>query len=164
MTQLRARRLRLLYDRRDLQTIFLCALVGSMTGALYTRTGSACIQESDFYCCAQPVFLSALRLSLLPLLMTAALFLHSKPMFWLLFFGKGFSGSCVFCAAAASGSGLIQCLLPRLLLETVLPLPAVFLLGAVWYGQTRADRWSLWPILPALLSGYSGLLLERILF
>ena len=164
MTQLRFLSPRLSYDRRDLQTIFLCALVGSLTGALYTRGYSGYVFVWESIKAAQPFLLSVLRLSLFPLLLAAALFLQRRPLFCLLFFGKGFAGSCVLCVAAASGAGLIHSLLLRLLLETLFPLPAFFLLGAVWYGQTRAERWSLWSILPAALSVMTGLLLERLLF
>ena len=164
MTRLRPWTPGLLYDRRDLQTVVLCALVGSLTGALYARASSASISGELFFCVRQPVLLSALRLSLFPVLMAAALLLQSRALFWLLFFGKGFAVSCLLCIAASFGAGPLSCLLPGLLLETLLPLPAFFLLGAVWYGETGAGRWSLRPILPALLSVLAGLLLERLLF
>lgn len=151
------------YDRRDLQIIVLCALVGSMTGALYAGRAFGPLSALSLGG-TQTFLLSALRLSLLPLLMAAALLLKSRLLFWLLFFGKGFSVSCVLWIASSSGAATLLCLLPRLLLETILPLPAFFLLGAVWYGQTRVGRFSLPPILPALLSVLTGLLLEGLLF
>lgn len=135
-----------------------------MTGALYARACSGMISVELISNARQSFHLSVLRLSLLPVLMAAALFLQNKSLFWLLFFWKGFAVSTLLCIAAASGTAALSCLLPRLLLETLLPLPAFFLLGAVWYGETGAEQWSLWPILPALLSVLTGLILERLLF
>ena len=162
-TQLRRFDLRLRYDRKNLQTIFLCALVGSLTGALCARLAGCAILEGDGCPAARGSLpLSVLRLSLFPLMMTAALLLRRKWLFRLLFIGKGFAASYVLCVAAASGAGPLREILPGLLLETLLPLPGFFLLGALWYGQTREGAQRLWPLAPAFLPVLLGLLLERL--
>lgn len=162
-TQLQRLDHRLRYDRRDLQTILVCALVGSMTGAFCTGFSGYSIRVQGVYTALGSLPLSALRLSLFPVLTTAAMLLRSRRMLRLLFFGKSFAVAFVLCIAAASGVGPLRSLFPGLLLETLLPLPGFFLLGALWYGQTRNGPQLLWPLLPVLLPALGGLLFERLL-
>ncbi len=153
----------LLHDRRNLQLLLFSALVGSMTGALCAGISGWVIPSEVLFSCSRPFLLSALRLCLFPILMAAALLLHSRFLFCLLFFAKGLAVSCVLCVAAASGFVPLSRILPILLFETLLPLPAYFQLGGLWCGQACAGRRSFCRIFPALLSVLLGLLLERVL-
>ena len=148
MTQFWRRSHVLRYDRADLLGVLLALLLGSAFGALCASFSDAVTGLAPAAALPQPGLLRAwLRCALFPVLLSAALSLRSKALFWLLYFAKGAAAAFTLWALLCSG-GLP--LLP-LLSDTVFLLPFWILLGAVWVGQTDAGAQSLSLLLPALL-------------
>lgn len=165
MTQLHGFDTHLVYKRSGLLTLLLSMLFGSLFGFLCVRMLAFLLHEDTvFRTGGGPIPLTALRVFIFPSLMAAAMILRARRLFWVLFFSKGFSAAYALCVAAAVGGETLKSFLPGLFLETLLPLPAMFLLGAVWYRDAKIGRCDLRPLLPALLPTAVGLLLERLTF
>ena len=151
--------------RSAVMTLLVCMLLGSLSGALCVRISDFMISDSSVFRTGQAsLLLSFPRFLFFPSLMTAAVLFHCRRLFCLLFFCKGFTVAYTLCACAAAGIGVMKGFLPGFFLETLLPLPAMLLLGALWYEDAAMDRTSLWPLLPALLPASVGLLLEGLIF
>ena len=148
MTQFRRRFQLLRYDRADLLGVLLALLLGSAFGALCASFSDAVTGLASAGAFPQPGLLRAwLRCALFPVLLSAALCLRCRLLFWLLYFAKGAA------AAFTLWALLCSCGLPLLplLSDTVFLLPFWILLGAVWVGQIGTGPQSLSLLLPALL-------------
>lgn len=165
MTQLRRFHGRIRSAWSAVLTLLVCMLLGSLFGALCVRISGFMISDQTVFHTGQgSVLLCISRLMVLPSLMTAAVLIHCRRLFCLLFFCKGFTVASAICACAAAGLEVLRSFLPGFFLETLLPLPAMLLLGALWYEDTCLGQTNLRPLLPALLPASVGLLLERLIF
>lgn len=165
MTQSRGSRGRISSARSAVLTLLVWMLLGSLFGAVCVRLSDFMISDDSVFRTGQgSLLLSVPRLLIFPSLMTAAVLFHCRRLFCLLFFCKGFTVAFALCSCAAAGIWALKSFLPGFFLETLLPLPAMLLLGALWYEGARSDRISLSPLFPALLPASVGLLLERLIF
>ena len=165
MTQFRRLQDHLRFHRRAFLALPLCMLLGSLSGWLCVSLNGCAVSGNTAFRVGQgSLFLAFPRVFMLPSLMAAALLFHSRRLFCFLFFCKGFSAACALCACAAAGIGVLKAFLPGFVLETLLPLPFMLLLGVLWREDARIGQIDLWPMLPALLPAFVGLLLERLIF
>ena len=153
------------FKRSGLWTLLLSMLFGSLSGALCVRISGFPLSENTvFQTGGGPIQLTALRVFAFPSLMAAALVLQNRRLICFLFFCKGFTVAYALCAASAVGGVTLKSFLSGLFWETLLPLPAMFLLGAGWYRDAKTRRRDFHPFLSALLPASVGLLLERLIF
>ena len=141
--------------------IFLSMLVGSLFGAF-----CACLQNRGL----QPfqtgpqgngdLLQILLRCARFPALLTAALLLRRRFLFYFLFFLKGALISFVLCTLAVSGIADYPAILFRVFCECVVPLPALLYLGSAWSSEPDCPRPDLWPLFSALLLTCFGIFLE----
>ena len=139
-------------------------LFESLCGALCDLINGFTIREEMFFLPPQDtLFLRLQRVTLLSSLMTAAFLFYNSHILYLLFWSKGFFVGYTLCTCASSGLNLLKSILPEFIFETLLPLPAVLLLGAVWLGDIKAKRTDLRPIVLVFPPIAIGLLLERLI-
>lgn len=150
MTQFKrllARQPYLLSDQR----LMLCALIlGSLAGALWASLAPAPVSAPDATAPAGSLLLIWLRCALFPCLLAGSMVFGNGSGIPVLFFLKGAFTAFTICAYAVQLPKLAG-LLPTLLLETVLPLPWLLWLGAVWYRQAKLGQARLLLLIPALL-------------
>ena len=158
-------RIRLLPEsRRWTQRILFSLLLGSLLGALWARMQPGLTAlDPEALGRVSPVR-GFLRNALFPCLLAAALILRGRFLFCLLFFLKGVGVSFLLCASAAAGDDWLSAVLPTLILDTLLPLPLLLRMGAVWGEQAETGEASLWLLFPALLVGFLSALLRAALF
>lgn len=164
MTQLRRASAQFSYDRNTLLRLLLWMILGSMVGAYAALRSVYHIREDAVFFSGQGfLFRTVPRVLIFPSFMAAAVLFHCRRLFCFLFFCKGFSVAFTLCVCAVSGAEVLLSYLPALFCETVLPLPAILTLGAIWYQDAPNKQAELWPVFPALLPASVGLLLERLI-
>ena len=154
---------RLRYQRGVLFMLLLCMLLGSLLGAFCFLLSEWTLSFEELRLPgSSPLHYAFLRILIFPALMCVSLLLQRPWLFPLLFFCRGFTIACSLCAWVSAGTTVLQAYIPCFILETLLSLPALLLLGAVWYEDARRGRIELFPAL-LLFPAAIGLLLEHLI-
>lgn len=165
MTQIRSRVVALQADGLLLRRLMLSLILGALLGALFARFSdlaalSALLTPKR----RASLWLCLLRGALFPCLLAAAVSFRLGRLLGPLFAAKGLAASWLLCAAVSLGEPWLSAVLPPFLFETVLPLPLLLFVGAVWAGESEQERPALWLLVPLLLAALTGGLLSTLSF
>lgn len=153
---------RLRYKRGVLFMLLLCMLLGSLLGAFCILLSEWSLTFEGRLPQNSPLLFSFLRILIFPALMSVSLLLQRPWLFPLLFFCRGFTIACSLCTWVSAGTPVLQAYFLCFILETMISLPALLLLGAVWHEDARRGRIELFPAV-LLFPAAIGLLLERLI-
>ena len=150
-------------DRLLLRRYLLCLILGALLGALFARlTDPASVFGSAAVPRRETLWVGWLRGALLPCLLAAAAALRLHALFPTLFFAKGAAVAWLLCDAVPLGPLWLRQTLPAVLFETVLPLPLLLTVSAIWAGAKDEERPALWLLAPLLLASLAGALLHAL--
>ena len=158
-----------LVRRETVIKLCLLLLLGSVFGALCAKF----VIQSEALSLASLSSSSIVRFSFLrsllhcavfPSLMSAALVVRSRGLISLLFFAKGFLFSYLLCVFAIGGVEVGRFFYTKLLMESVLPLPALLYVGTVWSEDTRRGSSHLLLLLLSICICFLSVAVESVLF